>query len=204
MSDSVRTRSQKKVYPWRPLPSRGPTARIQPVVRYDDQCGNGHNTFSITADIRDEHGDAGGGCCHALIVEAWPELAPLIKWHLCSSDGPMHYLANTLYHVEQHGPDKAWLEVRTEVAGVVATGMIYGERAKLEAAAAQDPTRCTVKVDKKTAKIRNLDYARSSACWPEATDEELTAPGLKERLEARLPALLAEFRAAVESLGFVW
>ena len=34
--------------------------------------------------------------------------------------------------------------------------------------------------------------------------EDLTAPGLEERLLARLPALMAEFRAAVESLGFVW
>ena len=51
---------------------------------------------------------------------------------------------------------------------------------------------------------RELDRARHAAIWPDATDEELTAPGLKERLEARLPALLAEFRAAVESLGFTW
>ena len=43
-----------------------------------------------------------------------------------------------------------------------------------------------------------------AAIWPEATDEELTAPDLKERLEARLPALLEEFQAAVESLGFTW
>ena len=53
-------------------------------------------------------------------------------------------------------------------------------------------------------KARDLDAARNAAVWPEATDEELTAPGLKERLEARLPALLVEFRAAVESLGFTW
>lgn len=53
-------------------------------------------------------------------------------------------------------------------------------------------------------KPRELDKARLAACWPEATDEDLTAPGLKERLEARLPAMMAEFRAAVESLGFVW
>jgi hypothetical protein len=53
-------------------------------------------------------------------------------------------------------------------------------------------------------KARELDAARHAAIWPDATDEDLTAPGLKERLEARLPKLLEEFRAAVESLGFVW
>ena len=40
--------------------------------------------------------------------------------------------------------------------------------------------------------------------WPDATDEDLTAPGLKERLEARLPALLEAFQAGVESLGFTF
>jgi hypothetical protein len=32
----------------------------------------------------------------------------------------------------------------------------------------------------------------------------LTAPGLEQRLMDRLPALLAEFKAAVESLGFTF
>lgn len=42
-------------------------------------------------------------------------------------------------------------------------------------------------------KDRELDYARASAVWPDATDEELMAPDLKEKLEARLPALMQEF-----------
>jgi hypothetical protein len=47
----------------------------------------------------------------------------------------------------------------------------------------------------------NLKAARSCAMWPEATDEDLTAPGLKERLEARLPALLAAFKQDIKILG---
>jgi hypothetical protein len=47
-------------------------------------------------------------------------------------------------------------------------------------------------------------YVRNAAIWPEATDEQLMADDLKEQLEARLPALLAEFQAAVESLGFTF
>ena len=53
-------------------------------------------------------------------------------------------------------------------------------------------------------KDRQLDYARSTAVWLDASDEDLTAPGLKERLESRLPALLLEFRQAVEFLGFTF
>ena len=48
-------------------------------------------------------------------------------------------------------------------------------------------------------KERELDAARRVAIWPEATDEELTAPDLKGRLEARLPALLAGVHALLWS-----
>ena len=134
----------------------GETYRITATVRYDDQCGNGHNTFSITSTIDQQVGnrwrDDAGGYIPDAIAKHFPELAPFIKWHLTSSDGPMHYIANTVFH----------------------------------------------------AKARKLDAARRCAVWPDATDDDLTAPGLAERLTARLPALLADFRKAVESLGFVF
>ena len=63
------------------------------VLRFDDRCGNGHNTFSITVDAQHF-----GGCMHAEIAEVFPEYAHLIKWHLVSTDGPLHYIANTLFH----------------------------------------------------------------------------------------------------------
>ncbi len=106
-----------------------------------------------------------GGCIHGEIAKHFPELAPFIKWHLCSSDGPLHYVANTVYLA---GDRDCW-------------GLRRGE-----------------------GKDRELSAARRAAIWPDATDEDLTAPGLEQRLEARLPALLAEFRKAVESLGFVF
>lgn len=140
-------------------------------VRYDDACGNGNNTFSITGEVYDRTeripGEASAvnshnkrrwlgscGCLHDEITKAFPELAPFIKWHLCSSDGPMHYVANTVY----------W------------------------------------------AKEGNFPFARSSAIWPEATDEELSQEpeAFKAQLLDRLPALMAEFKAAVESLGFTY
>ena len=133
-------------------------------ARFGDGCKNGHNTFAITADLYDRTQRNGGrhavgtqgrrylgscGCLHDLVRAHFPELAPLIKWHLTSTDGPMHYIANTIYHVEQG----------------------------------------------------KLDYARSSAVAPDATAEQL---GSREWLAARLPDLMREFRAAVESLGFVY
>lgn len=50
-------------------------------------------------------------------------------------------------------------------------------------------------------KTRNLKAARSCANWPEATDAELCAPRdeLEAALKARLPALMARFRAAIEN-----
>lgn len=38
-----------------------------------------------------------GGCQHDEIVKHFPDLAHLVKWHLCSTDGPLHYIANALY-----------------------------------------------------------------------------------------------------------
>ena len=50
-------------------------------------------------------------------------------------------------------------------------------------------------------KDRELDSARRSAIWPDATIEQLTD---REILMARLPALLAELKRDVESLGFTY
>jgi hypothetical protein len=52
-------------------------------------------------------------------------------------------------------------------------------------------------------KERDLDMARRAAVWPDASYRDLSAPGLAERLQVRLPVLLSEFRHAVEALGFI-
>jgi len=73
-------------------------------IRHDDRCGNGHNTFSITGDVYNagKRGDSdmiACGCVHDYIrAISVPELNQFIKWHLCSTDGPMHYIENTMYH----------------------------------------------------------------------------------------------------------
>lgn len=87
----------------RPFDYYGDKCRMTVTLRFDDQCGNGHNSFAITAEIIDprRRGDdriVSCGCLHDEIRAVFPELAPLITWHLCSTDSPMHYLANTMYH----------------------------------------------------------------------------------------------------------
>ena len=79
--------------------SHGKTCTLTARVRHDDRYGNGHNTFSVTADLHQNGKWVAGGCLHNEIREHMPALAPLIRWHLCSTDGPMHYVANTLYHL---------------------------------------------------------------------------------------------------------
>jgi hypothetical protein len=135
-------------------------------VRYDDRCGNGHNTFAITGELYEQYRRRGeptvrhaiskkvlwlGSCgrLHDEIAARLQELAPLIKWHSCASDEPLHYVANTVYH----------------------------------------------------ASTANLEAARESAIWSDATLEQLRS---ELALKARLPALMIEFRAAVESLGFTF
>lgn len=75
--------------------------RLTVEIRYDDNCGNGHNSFAITGNgherIDGRWVDSFFGCCHDEIIKVYPELEKYIKWHLTSSDGPMHYLANVTY-----------------------------------------------------------------------------------------------------------
>ena len=97
MKKSVLTKDQSKRFG----PFENGSEKVFINVRHDDHCGNGHNTFSITCDIYENGRDIGGGCMHDLVVKFMPELAGAVKFHLCSTDGPLHYLANTLYHVEQ-------------------------------------------------------------------------------------------------------
>jgi hypothetical protein len=269
---STLTKRQYKNYGPRPIAGYGDGAAIWAHVRFDDECGNGHNTFAITGTIRvPRQRDAEScGCLHDEIAQAFPKLAPLIKWHLCSTDGPMGYIANACYFAgdrdcwghaagepssfdlvmafrgfplewktrdqdfmrwlrsEQIGPENSWqtsadyeviqIDHERDRKTFGSKWTIGGapdkwhecpfdtEREALQfLAALQMGWRVlTVPTAWSEGKPRELDKARNAAIWPDATDEDLTAPGLKERLEARLPGLLAEFCDAVESLGFTW
>jgi hypothetical protein len=104
MKKSVLTDYQQKTF--------GPFAgiagdKIIVNVRFDDRCGNGHNTLGITCDIINNGRDVGGGANHELILSVMPEIEPLIEFHLCSTDGPLHYVANSTYHAKNGDLDYA-------------------------------------------------------------------------------------------------
>lgn len=210
---------------------RDDSGRYQPqtliaTVRHDDRHANGHNTFTITGELYTPYAYRGEptvthksgkklwlsacGCLHDDIEKHFPELAPLIKWHLCSTDGPMHYIANTTYHARARDHNGLLAgEIRHIKNGK--TGELcwilnspgtqyYDGPAPPDDVVLKWEPFCHVGEGKQ----RKLDHARSTAIWPDATDEELTSPNLKDRLLDRLPALMEDFRAAVESLGFTY
>lgn len=82
---------------------------IKAEVRYDDECGNGHNSFSITGEIYvpGKNDCEMCGMLHDEIAKSFPELTPYLKWHLVSANEPMHYVANTLYWL---GYDTKWCD----------------------------------------------------------------------------------------------
>ena len=245
----------------------GKPATIVTRLRYDDECGNGHNSFSITGDIYrlgKSHNPEVCGCIHDEIAEHFPEFKHLIKWHLTASDGPMHYLANTTYHA---GNRDCWGKLKGEpkqfetkihfndvpipVKGYPESFVKFLQTTKvseleiIEIAHVDQPNenykfdphytfkgyndgvwyRCpfsdsqeaeqflkalqTCKIEYKTEAIawgegkeRDLNAARSSAVWPEATDAELCSDNLRDLLIARLPKLMSEFRRDMEAIGF--
>ena len=102
------TKRQVRTFGPRPIPSYGKGCTITATVRHDDSCGNGHNTFAITGEIRDprvrrDNGIVACGCLHDEIARVFPELKPLIRFHLMSTDGPLSYIADTLFWLGYSG-----------------------------------------------------------------------------------------------------
>lgn len=274
LPESKLTKRQRLKFGPKVYQKHGTTFRIIANVRHDDECGNGHNTFSITADIYEklkngQWRDYAGGCCHDKVVKHFPELAPLIKWHLTSTDGPMHYLSNVVYHAGnrdhwgcQKGEVRSWdLAVKfsnfplewkgrrdqpfikwlkglgSDLSNISVVAISHVNRPdesykfepkysltgfgktwydcpfndRREAEQFLEALKLGFEIVSIPSawgegKKRDLDAARNCAVWPEATDEQLCAEPneLKAMLLARLPALMVEFKAAVESLGLVY
>ena len=251
------------------LPGFPAPVRVTPTLRYDDSCGNGHNTFAITAEVRSECGNyTSVGCCHEEITTAFPELIPLIPFHLTSSDGPMHYIANTLYHagdrdagglrkgdpshyaltlqVQLPGtwnfqypldlPRKflSWVDKHRDILPDAEVIPLYHDRdpetyrpkytiggypAARWHEAPFDSEHTALQflalvsyypfsvVSTPTAwsrgKERDFEAARSSAVWPQASEEVLSLPReeLSTLLSERLPALIEEFLALLQEHG---
>jgi hypothetical protein len=250
---SVLTKEQKQKIrmPW----IEG-TGELEIVLRYDDECGNGHNTFAMTGSLRAE---GIGGCIHDLIIRARPDLEKFVKWHLCSSDGPLHYVSNSMYHASERdhwgklkGQEKDfkteiyfndvpiphekysekfigflketdWKKLKiVEFPHINRAGDDYKFNPKysfegfgsewhhgpfdfkgeaenflfaLSKCKTEFKTRCVGWGEGKTP---DLEAARAAAIWPDAALSDFT----KEKLEARLPALMQEFKNDMEGLGF--
>jgi hypothetical protein len=273
-TESTLTKHQHHKHGPKVFTKNGQKYRITANVRYDDDCGNGHNSFSITGDV-DRQNEAGhwyndsGGCIHDEIAKHFPELRPFIKWHLCSSNGPMHYTANTLYlagdkdhhgkregealrtelHIEfdanpiKHKMKRGftkWLKTAVDQATRGVSGpydfeiiqidhdhkpgdykfnpkFTFGGFASkwhecpfdtedeainfLHALQHCSPRFINVITDRSEGKEPDLEAARSTAIWPNATLEQLQS---KEQLDNRLAGLLTEFRADVEGMGFTF
>lgn len=112
VSESRSTPALKNAY--------GTRALIRAEIRFDDECRNGKHSFTITGEIyRPGVRDVDAcGCLHDEIAHAFPELAPLIQWHLWSTDGGMHYAANAAYLASDRdyrgklaGEPYAWAEM---------------------------------------------------------------------------------------------
>lgn len=88
-----------------------------------DDCRNGHNDFSITADIYtagkpqiDEYLQM-AGCCHDEILKARPSLALFVNLHLSDVTGaPMFAIENGYYHLKQSSKETAisYLRISSE------------------------------------------------------------------------------------------
>lgn len=96
MTLSILTKNQKQVFT-KNIIWEGKPHVMKVTISYDDECNNGHNTFSITGKIGNYRDCKIGGCIHNEIEKYFPEFKHLIKWHLVSSDGPLYYIENTIY-----------------------------------------------------------------------------------------------------------
>jgi hypothetical protein len=258
--ESILTTNQKKI-----IEVARPEGKMVVQLRYDDECGNGHNTFSMTATLYSGRREDGGGCCHDEITKYRSDLIPYVKWHLCSSNGPLHYLANSLYlasdkdhygyrkgepcrweekikfgdfpmlftvdkamrsllksdfnwskaEIEefQHPKGSSYLKPQYRVKGYEEFAGVgsdpwykcsHSTRLELEQfieCCQKYPVDIVRTVtDYSDGKTPELEAARNAAIWPNAELEDFT----KEKLEARLPKLLEEFKADMESLGFTY
>ena len=192
-------------------------------IRHDDNCGNGHNSFSICGELYEKSRIgvweySSGGQITEDIERFFPELRPYMKWHLTSTDGPMHYLANSMYHAgdkDYNGLRKGEVrQIRNGRSGLPSWKLTVvsedgQELNRLDLKEYIDAEECPTVAYRYEyhpwnrigeGKEPDLEAACRCAVWPEAELEDFT----EEKLQARLPVLMEEFKAAVESLGMVY
>ena len=176
------TKKQVRTYGPKIVMWYGRKATLTAEVRHDDECGNGHNSFAITGDVSIHGRVECCGCMHEEIVKFFPQLAPYIRWHLSSTDGPMHYVANGKYWAGHCGWRDGKPDSPPNLEHLKST-IVYGVL----------PT---------DAEFDLADHIYSDArgfSWNEAR-----AHSLEAWLMTRLEAMMAAFKLDVESLGLTY
>lgn len=90
----------------------GGKSRIDVTIRIDDECGNGHCYFAITADIYQKSRNGrcvwtSGGCQHEEILKHFPEFSDFVALHLSNTHGvPMYPEANGYFWLTTEGAKK--------------------------------------------------------------------------------------------------
>ena len=233
MKASIITKKQTRTFKAEGFRMQGGHGSINVVVRYDDQCNNGHNSFSITGTLYRDGVTQSSGCIHDDIVEFMPELAHLVKWHLMQSDAPLHYIENTIYHTKdtdssglkkgEYGSyklsvisdDVAVVPVTLYTSKTIYTNkqnnqnfdkIIEGEA--LEINGFINSLNVGYRIE-----LTNLNYSLSEGKEPDLQagrrsaiwpDATLEQLSSKDELNSRLPALVDEFKTVIESLGMVY
>ena len=229
-------------------------------IQYDDECGNGHNSFSITGDIYSHSTNeqdaylVSSGCIHDKISKYFPEFKHLVKWHLMNSDAPFGYLLNTLYYANEslkynffidsknkqikrlyffNVPEDFldnYLEYKQELEqkflnynlkidyqdyrksnnidekGLYKDYVLFNYCLELESFLSlhNESSLANFKIEKEKGddyREINLEAARCSAVWEDATLEQLQDEKL---LKTRLPKLIEDFIVDIEKLGFIY
>ena len=185
------------------------TQGLKVELRFDDKCGNGHESFAATGS-----GYGVGGMCHEDILQRFPKLWPLLKWHCVSTDGPMHYIANCVYHAGNRdcwgllkGEERQIINGKTKLPAWKLSEVTLPKYVDAETCPEGEQVVSYVPWNKVgDGKERQLMYARSNAVWPEATDEQLCLPKeeLTKLLMDRHPKLIRDFKSAMLKAGFEW
>lgn len=120
--DSRLTRQQTKILQRDiPVTLGGTKLTVTVEARFDDECGNGHNSFFLKAEAYEANKPKLDRYWRQLsgraIAQLFPEYAHLLKWDNTSTDGPMAYLSNTLYHAcdRDHEGKRAGDPVQTDM-----------------------------------------------------------------------------------------
>lgn len=193
--------------------------RLQLVARFDDSCGNGHETFSVTARSLmlnyDREANGPWGAAHDDLAKAFPWIGRFLKWHGCSTDGPSGYIANTIHFASDRdcwGLKKGEKrQIHNGKTGLPAWELVADKELPKYVDSKERPTETTTLRYQPWCHVgegrqRDLERARQTAIWPDAPEELLTGDPeqLKAALEERLPRLLEEFKRDMIALGFVY